>query len=96
MTEKIKKAIKEVLWDYNITEDEFIKMLDSEIKPGGFDRLWAERRAIEGMGYYDLIEIVGLKRIARDWDMLKATLRNKTRVQGIEYVIRKYNIPAAG
>jgi hypothetical protein len=25
-------------------------MLDSEIKPGGFDRLWAERRAIEGMG----------------------------------------------
>jgi hypothetical protein len=42
MTEKIKKAIKEVLWDYNITEDEYLKLLDSEIKPGGFDRLWAD------------------------------------------------------
>jgi hypothetical protein len=96
MTENIKNAIKQVLWDYNITEEEFVKMLDADIKPGGFDRLWAERRAIEGLSYYDLLEIVGLKRIARDWEKLKPTLRNKTRIRGIDYVLRKYNIPAAG
>lgn len=96
MNERIKRAIKEILWDYNITEYKFMKMLDSDIKPGEVDRLWAERRAIEGMGYYDLIEIVGLNRIARDWDKLKKILRNKTCIQEIEYVIRKYNIPTTG
>ncbi|HDQ25708.1 MAG TPA: hypothetical protein ENN43_03060 [bacterium] len=96
MTEKTRKAIKELLWDSSITEDDFLKMLDSGIRPDGFDRIWAERRAIEGMRYYDLIEIVGLKRIARDWKILKKSIRNKTRVKGIDYVLRKYNIPAAG
>ena len=96
MTDKEKKAIKQLLWDYNISEEEFIKMLDADIKPGGFDRLWAERRAVEGLSYYDLLAIVGLKRIARDWEKLKPRLRNQTRVRGIEYVLRKYNISVAG
>jgi hypothetical protein len=70
-------------------------MLDGDIKPGGLDRLWALRRAVEGMNYYDLLEIVGLLRIARDWPALKPTLRNQTRIRGIEYVLRKHNLSAA-
>lgn len=95
MEEKVKRAIKEILWDYNITEEEFLKLLDSEIKEIGFDRIWAERRAIESMNYYDILQIIGLHRIARDWKKLKNTIKNKTRVRGIEYVLRRYNIPIA-
>lgn len=96
MNGKIKQAIKKILLDYNITEDEFLKLLDAEITTGDFDRIRAERRTIEGMEYYNLMEIAGINRIARDREKLKPALRNKMRVRGIEYVLRKYNISAAG
>ena len=95
MTESAIKAIKRVIWDYRITADEFMSMLDGEIKPGEFDRIWALRRAVEGMNYYDLLEVVGLERIARDWSILKPCLKNQTRIRGIEYVLRKHLIPLA-
>ncbi len=95
MTKEASTAIKRLIWDYHINADEFIALLDSDIKPGGLDRLWALRRAVEGMNYYDLLEIVGLQRIARDWTALKPTLRNQTRIKGIEYVLRKNNLSAA-
>ena len=95
MTKESSIAIKRLIWDYHIDADEFMAMLDGEIKPGGLDRLWALRRAVEGMNYYNLLEIVGLSRIARDWPALKPTLRNQTRIRGIEYVLRKHNLSAA-
>jgi hypothetical protein len=95
MTKKTIKAIARLIWDYHIDTDEFMALLDGEIKPGGLDRLWALRRAVEGMNYYDLLEIVGLPRIARDWPALKPTLRNQTRIRGIEYVLRKHNLSTA-
>lgn len=96
MTKKVIMTIQKLIWDYRIGADEFMALLDGEIKPGGFDRLWALRRAVEGMNYYDLLEIVGLPRIARDWPALKPTLRDQTRIRGIDYVLRKHNLPAAG
>jgi hypothetical protein len=95
MTKKAITAIRRLIWDYHIGANEFMAMLDGDIKPGGFDRLWALRRAIEGMNYYDLLEIVGLLRIERDWPALKSTLRNQTRIRGIEYVLRKHNLSTA-
>jgi len=95
MTKKAITVIKRLIWDYHIDADEFMTMLDGDIKSGGLDRLWALRRAVEGMNYYDLLEIVGLLRIARDWPALKPTLRNQTRIRGIEYVLRKQNLSAA-
>ena len=91
MTETVTKAINRLIWDYQVSADEFMSMLDGEIKPGGFDRLWALGRAVEGMNYYDLLEIAGLERIKRDWSSLKPTLRNKTRIKGIEYFLLKWN-----
>jgi len=95
MTKESSTAIKRLIWDYHIDADEFMAMLDGDIKPGGLDRLWALRRAVEGMNYYNLLEIVGLSRIARDWPALKPFLRNQTRIRGIEYVLRKHNLSAA-
>ena len=66
MTETAIKSIKRIIWDYQITPEEYMDLLDGDIKPGGFDRIWALRRAVEGMNYYDLLEIVRLERIARD------------------------------
>lgn len=95
MTKKAITAIRRLIWDYHIGANEFMALLDGEIKPGGLDRLWALRRAVEGMNYYDLLEIVGLLRIARDWPALKPTLRNQTRIRGIEYVLQKHNLSTA-
>ena len=47
------------------------------------------------MNYYDLIEIVGLDRIARDWDALKPSIRSRSRVKGIDYVLGKVSLSAS-
>ncbi|MBN1938266.1 MAG: hypothetical protein JW843_01670 [Candidatus Aminicenantes bacterium] len=94
MTEGAIEAVRRLIWDYRMTPEEFITLLDGEIKPGGFDRIWAMRRAAEGLNYYDLLEIVGLQRLARDWPILKPTLRSQTRAKGIDYVLRKHHLSA--
>jgi hypothetical protein len=95
MTDKTKEAIRRILWDYRITPEEYLRILDGEDCAPGFDRLWALRRAVEGMNYYDLIEIIGLDRIARDWDALKPSIRSRSRVRGIDYVLGKIPLSAS-
>lgn len=96
MTRSQKDTIKTLLWDYNFTEEEFMDILTGKMQFGSFNRKWAVRRAVEGLSYYDLIKLVGLKAIAEVWPEISANLRNKTRVQGIDYVLRKYNMSTVG
>jgi hypothetical protein len=92
MNQEQKNIVKKLLWDYNFTEEEFMDILTGKSEQGSFNRKWAIRRAIEGMNYYDLIDIVGLKAIAEVWPEIRDTFRIKSIKEGIDYVLRKYNL----
>lgn len=95
MTDEQKNIVKKLLWDYNFTEEEFMDFLTGKKELGSFNRKWAVRRAIEGLNYYELIELVGLKTIAEVWPSIRETFRIKSIRDGIDYVLRKYTISAS-
>jgi hypothetical protein len=95
MTLEQKKTAKKLLWDYNFTEEEFMDILDGKTELGGFNRKWAVRRAIEGLNYYDLLELVGIKTIAEVWPEIRKTFRIKSIKEGMDYVLRKYSLSAS-
>ncbi len=95
MIQAQKDIVKKLLWDYNFTEEEFMDFLTGKKELGSFNRKWAVRRAIEGLNYYDLIELVDLKTIAEVWPSIRETFHIKSIRDGIDYVLRKYNISAS-
>ena len=92
MNKKQKEIIKKLLWDYDLTEEEFMDFLTGKKELGSFNKKWAVRRAIEGLNYYDLIELVNFKTIAEVWPSIRETFRIKSIRDGIDYVLRKYTI----
>jgi len=95
MTQEQKKTVKKLLWDYDFTEEEFMDILNGKTELGSFNRKWAVRRAVEGLNYYDLLDVVGLKTLAEVWPGIRQTFRTKNIKDGIDYVLRKYSIPAS-
>ncbi|HDQ25554.1 MAG TPA: hypothetical protein ENN43_02275 [bacterium] len=95
MTRIQKKTVKKLLWDYDFTEEEFMEILDGKKELGSFNRKWAVRRAVEGLNYYDLLEVVGLKTLDEVWPEIRETFRIKSIKDGIDYVLRKYSISAS-
>lgn len=92
MTQNQKNTVKKLLWDYNFTEEEFMDILNGKTELGSFNRKWAMRRAIEGLSYYDLLELVGLKAVSEVWPEIRQTFRIKSIKEGMDYALRKYSI----
>ncbi len=90
-----KKVVTKLLWDYNFTEEEFMEILNGKKELGGFNRKRAVRRAVEGLNYYDLIEVVGFKTLAEVWPSIRENFRIKGIKDWIDYVLRKYSISAS-
>lgn len=92
MKEEIKKIIRKLIWDYNISEVEFFEILNDKKQIECFDSKWALKRAIEGLNYYDLMKLVGIKMLVNNWDALRNKIKSASIKKGIDYVIRKYII----
>ncbi|PKL92246.1 MAG: hypothetical protein CVV21_05700 [Candidatus Goldiibacteriota bacterium HGW-Goldbacteria-1] len=95
MTQEQKDIIKKLLWDYNFTEEEYMDILTGKKELGSFNRKWAVRRAVEGLNYYELIELVGFKTIVEVWPSIRETFRIKSIRDGIDYALRKYTVSAS-
>jgi len=87
--------IKRIIWEYDISENDYLDMLFGKTRKGWFDQKWALRRAIESLNYYDLLKLVSIDTIRKYWPELRTKLRNKDVVQGLDYVIRKYTLSAS-
>lgn len=75
------------LWDYNIDEPTFRKILSGEMTMGHFDTLWAARRVIEYATYKEIVELIGYKTIARDWQRLREGIKSQTRKRGLDFLV---------
>ncbi|MCX8092834.1 MAG: hypothetical protein N3E50_01545 [Candidatus Goldbacteria bacterium] len=96
MDEKMRKIIRHLIWDYNISEDEFLEILYGKKQIGWFDNVWALKRAIEGLNYYDLINLVGFEILSHNWKNIRDKIRSENIKKGIDYVLRRFNISTSG
>lgn len=88
--------IKKIIWDYNITEEEFLNYLFGKKEDGWFNQEWALVRAIERLNYYDMKELIPIDLLRNKWGKIKNKIWRKDIREGIEFILRRSSISPTG
>ena len=75
------------LWDYKLTNEEFIRILDGQLKKGRLDRDWAAIRLLEYGSYQDIVELLGHKEIIVGWERWREKIRSESRRRGFDFLV---------
>lgn len=89
------EKFKQIMWDYNLSPQEFFAILNKEHQKGWFTQDWAITRILEHAPYYDAIALVPLPTLRQRWEHIKPKLFNRSLQQGYEYVLHKYALSTA-
>jgi hypothetical protein len=87
--------MKKIMWDYNITEDDFLDYLYGKKTDGWFNQEWALLKAIERLNYYEFIEIVPLELLQKYWKKIKPRIWREEIKDGIEFLLQRYSVSTA-
>lgn len=75
------------VWDYDIDENEFRRILDGEIERGRLDRNWAAVRLLEYASYPEIIRLLGFARLVDGWPHWRASIRSPGRKRGFDFLV---------
>jgi hypothetical protein len=79
--------ISEIVWDYSLTEVEFLRILRDEYAEGRLDREWAVRRLIEYGDYKDIIRLIGYQELESGWPHWRNGIRSVSRKRGLDFLV---------
>jgi hypothetical protein len=91
-----REQIKRIIWDYSISPEIFLDALQRGRTYKWITQEWALVRAMERLGYYDLLELVPLNLIVTKWPLIRDKVRMRHIKKGWDYVVRRHAVPAAG
>lgn len=80
---------KALVWDYNLSPQDFFAILHGEKKTKWPSRDWATIRVLENANYYDAINLIDLDYLAKNWQNLKPQIFKEDIQEGYEYLLRK-------
>ncbi len=75
------------VWDYDLDEAEFRRLLSGEITLGRLDRTWAAVRLIEYAPYRDIVRLLGFRELVRGWPEWRARIRSEERRRGLDFLV---------
>ena len=75
------------LWDYDIDEERFKKILWGENRIGHLDQTWATIRLFESAPYWDIVRLLGYPEIVRRWPLLRNRIRSQSRRRGFDFLV---------
>lgn len=87
--------IKKVIWDYNISEEDFLHYLYGKKEDGWFNQDWALVRSIERLNYYELKNLVSTELLLKKWDLIKNRIWRKDIREGLEFALQRANISSS-
>jgi len=76
------------LWDYKLTNEEFIRILDGRLKKGRLDRDWAAIRLLEYGSYENIVQLLGHKQIVFGWKNWREKIRSGSRRRGFDFLVQ--------
>ena len=62
---------KQLVWDYNLTQDEFEAILHGKKVLGNMNQSWAIVRVLENLNYYDAMNLISLDMLRNNWSKVK-------------------------
>lgn len=75
------------VWDYDVDEAEFRRLLSGEITLGRLDRTWAAVRLIEYAPYRDIVRLLGFRELVKGWPEWRAHIRSEERRRGLDFLV---------
>ena len=75
------------VWDYDLDEVEFRRLLAGEITLGPLDRTWAAVRLIEYAPYRDIVRLLGFRELVKGWPEWRMHIRSAERRRGLDFLV---------
>jgi hypothetical protein len=75
------------VWDYDLDEAEFLRLLTGEITLGRLDRTWAAVRLIEYAPYREIVRLLGFRELVKGWPEWRAHVRSQGRKRGLDFLV---------
>jgi hypothetical protein len=75
------------VWDYDIDEATFRRLLAGEITLGPLDRTWAAVRLIEHAPYREIIRLLGFRELVVSWPEWRGRIRSKEIRRGLDFLV---------
>lgn len=74
------------VWDYDLDETQFRRMLRGELRLGRLDRTWAALRLLEYAPYADIVRFLGFRELVGGWRKWRVRVRSESRVRGLDFL----------
>jgi hypothetical protein len=75
------------LWDYNLSNQEFLDILNGRLERGRLNQGWAITRLLEYGKYEDIIRLLGYKNFMVHWPRLRERIRSYERKRGFDFLV---------
>ena len=83
---------KQLVWDYDLMQDEFEAILAGKKVLGNMDQNWAITRVLENLNYYDAMNLVSLDTLRNNWNKEQPRLFNSSIKNGYEFLLQRYPV----
>jgi len=87
---------RQLVWDYDLSIDDFKTILLGEKKIGSFNQDWAISRVLENLNYYDAMDLVPYEILKNRWSQVKGKIFNKSIKNGYEFLLQRYPVSITG
>lgn len=91
-----KAKFNQLVWDYQLSPEQFFAILEGKTKTGVFDQNWAIGRVLENLNYYEALALVPRETLAKNWSVVKPKIFNKSIRDGYEYVLQRQALSPTG
>jgi hypothetical protein len=75
------------VWDYDLDEDQFRRLLTGTLTLGRLDRRWAAVRLLEYAPYREIVRLLGFREVARGWPEWRKHIRSESRKRGFDFLV---------
>ncbi len=75
------------VWDYDLDETQFRRMLAGELRLGRLDQNWAAVRLLEYAPYSEIVRLLGFRGLVIGWQRWRTNLRSQSRVRGLDFLV---------
>lgn len=83
---------KQLVWDYNLTQNEFEAILAGKKVLGNMDQSWAIVRVLENLNYYDAMNLIPIDMLRNNWKEVQPKLFNDSIKNGYEFLLQRYPV----
>ena len=74
------------VWDYEITDEQFQRLLEGELTLGRLDQKWAAVRLLEYAPYEEIVRRLGFRRLVNGWSQWREHVRSQSRKRGFDFL----------